>query len=207
MVKGILGRKVGMTQVFREDGTVVAVTALEVGPCTVTQVKTPQRDGYEAAQLGFGIAQKLNRPARGHLKDLGNFRHLREFPLDGQVEVGQIFDVSMFEAGTKVNVVSTSKGRGFQGGVKRHNFRGGPKTHGQSDRHRAPGSIGAGTTPGRVLKGQKMAGHMGARRVTVQNIEVVQVDPASGLLLIEGSVPGPRNGIVEIYRGRQKKGA
>jgi large subunit ribosomal protein L3 len=205
MVNGMLGKKLGMTQVFREDGTIVAVTAIEVGPCTVTQVKTVPVDGYEAVQLGFGTAKRLNKPQKGHLKQLGQFKHLREFKSDAPAAVGDVFDVAQFEAGQMVNVVATSRGRGFAGGVRRYHFRGGPKTHGQSDRHRAPGSIGATTTPGRVYKGQRMAGHLGADRVTVQNIEVVASDPERSLLLIKGGVPGPVNGLVEVYRARGSK--
>jgi large subunit ribosomal protein L3 len=207
MVNGLLGKKLGMTRVFNPDGTIVGVTAIELGPCTVTQVKNAARDGYDAVQIGYGIAKKLTKPKRGHLKDLGQFKHLREFSTSGDATVGQVFDVTVFEPGQRVNVVAVSKGRGFAGGVKRHHFRGGPKTHGQSDRHRAPGSIGATTTPGRVMKGLRMAGHMGAKRVTVQNIKIVQADAERGLLLIEGSVPGPVNGIVEVWKARPAKGA
>src|SRR5579859_4296555 len=153
--EGLLGRKLGMTQVFEEGGVVRAVTAIQAGPCTVTQVKSPDTDGYSAIQIGFGDAKKLNKPAKGHLGDLPQLRHLRELRLDSvkDYQRGQELTASMFEAGETVDVVGTSKGKGFAGGVKRHHFRGGPKTHGQSDRHRAPGSVGAGTTPGRVYKG------------------------------------------------------
>jgi len=210
--EGLLGRKLGMTQVFEEGGVVRPVTAIQAGPCTITQIKTPDRDGYSAIQIGFGDAKKLNKPEQGHLRDLPRLRHLREVRLDsvGSYEQGQQIDASLFEAGELVDVVGTSKGKGFAGGVKRHHFRGGPKTHGQSDRHRAPGSVGAGTTPGRVYKGTRMAGHMGDVRVTVQNLKVVEVDTDRNLLLVEGAVPGADNGLVFIRKavkaaGRKKK--
>ncbi|HEX77312.1 MAG TPA: 50S ribosomal protein L3 [Dehalococcoidia bacterium] len=204
MIPGIIGKKLGMTQLFRDDGTLEAVTAIEAGPCVVTQVKTAARDGYEAAQLGFGPAKRLNRPERGHLKGLGLFRHLREFRLQDAsgLEVGQRVDVSIFREGELVNVTGTSKGKGFAGVVKRHGFAGGPKSHGQSDRHRAPGSIGATTSPGRVLKGTRMAGHMGNRRVTVRNLEVVKADADRNLLLLKGAVPGSRNSLLLIQKAK-----
>ena len=201
---GLIGRKLGMTQVFREDGAVIPVTAVEVGPCTVVQVKTREKEGYSAVQMGFGEQKRLTSPEKGHLKGLGSFRHLREFRVGEGVgiEVGQKFDVGLFKPGDIVDVTGTSKGKGFAGVVKRHHFSGGPKTHGQSDRHRAPGSIGSTTTPGRVYKGKKMAGHMGNARVTVKGQEVVQADPARNLLLVRGAVPGSRNGLVLIQKGR-----
>jgi large subunit ribosomal protein L3 len=168
----------------------------------VTQVKTKERDGYEAVQLGFGTKKRLNEPEKGHLKNLGNLRYLREFKadsLDG-IEVGQRIGVELFQPGDRVDVTGISKGRGFAGGVKRHGFHGGPKTHGQSDRHRAPGSIGSGTTPGRVLKGQKMAGHMGDERTTTRNLEVIEANPARGILIIKGPVPGAKDGLVRIRK-------
>jgi large subunit ribosomal protein L3 len=200
--EGLLGRKLGMTQIFDEGGVVRAVTAIQAGPCTVTQIKTPDRDGYSAIQIGFGDAKKLNKPETGHLKDLPKLRHLREVRLSspGSYELGQKLDATLFEAGELVDVVGTSKGKGFAGGVKRHHFGGGPKTHGQSDRYRAPGSVGAGTTPGRVLKGTRMAGHMGDVRVTVQNLKVVEVDAGRNLLLVEGAVPGANNGLVFVRK-------
>jgi len=193
-----------MTQLFREDGAVVPVTAIEVGPCTVVQVKTREKEGYSAVQLGFGEKKRLTSPEKGHLKGLGSFRHLREFRVGEGVgiEVGQKFDVGLFKPGDIVDVTGTSKGKGFAGVVKRHHFSGGPKTHGQSDRHRAPGSIGSATTPGRVYKGKKMAGHMGNARVTVMGQEVVQADPARNLLLVRGAVPGHQNSLVLIQKGR-----
>jgi large subunit ribosomal protein L3 len=206
-VEGLLGKKLGMVQVFQADGTVVGCTVLEAGPCLVTQVKTKDRDGYEAVQLGFGTKKRLNEPEKGHLKNLGNLRYLREFKadsLDG-IEVGQRIGVELFQPGDKVDVTGISKGRGFAGGVKRHGFHGGPKTHGQSDRHRAPGSIGSGTTPGRVLKGQKMAGHMGDERTTTRNLEVIEANPARGILIIKGPVPGAKDGLVRIRKSIEAK--
>ncbi|MBU2008247.1 MAG: 50S ribosomal protein L3 [Chloroflexi bacterium] len=201
---GLIGRKLGMTQLFREDGAVIPVTAIEVGPCTVVQVKTREKEGYSAVQMGFGEKKRLTSPEKGHLKGLGSFRHLREFRVGEGVgiEVGQKFDVGLFKPGDIVDVTGTSKGKGFAGVVKRHHFSGGPKTHGQSDRHRAPGSIGSATTPGRVYKGKKMAGHMGNARVTVMGQEVVQADPARNLLLVRGAVPGHQNSLVLIQKGR-----
>jgi large subunit ribosomal protein L3 len=207
MIQGLLGRKLGMLQRFEADGTVQAVTVVEAGPCIVTQVKTREKDGYEAVQLGFGRAKWLNQPERGHLKGLENVKHLREFKLDDsdEVKVGQQVGADLFKPGDFVDVTSTSKGKGFAGGVKRHGFSGGPKTHGQSDRHRAPGSIGSTTTPGRVLKGLRMAGHMGARRTTVRGVRVVEVNPARGVLLLHGSVPGANSGLVLIRRSKRRK--
>lgn len=207
MLQGIIGKKLGMTQVFRDNGRMEAVTVIEIGPCTVTQVKTVAKEGYDAAQLGFGEAKRLNSPQRGHLKELGQFRHLREFMVNdiGDIEVGQKVDVSLFKAGNKVDVAGVSKGMGFAGVVKRHHFAGGPKTHGQSDRHRAPGSIGATTSPGRVFKGLRMAGHMGSRRVTERHLEVLETDPIRNLLLVKGAVPGARNGLLLIRKSSEGK--
>lgn len=205
MIHGMLGRKVGMMQFFTPKGEVVPVTVVAAGPCVVTQIRTPEVDGYSAIQIGFEEvpARKLTRPQQGHLKSVGKLlRVVREFSADNPAEhqVGEVISVELFASGQKIDVSGTSKGRGFAGVVKRHHFRGGPKTHGQSDRHRAPGSIGAGTTPGRVWKGQKMAGRMGGERVTVQNLEVVEVVADKNLILIKGSVPGARNGLVYIRR-------
>ena len=204
-MKGIIGKKVGMTQVFTAKGEAVPVTVIEAGPCWVTQVKTPKRDGYSAVQLGFHevdpkkAQRKLTKAERGHLKDVRPLKVLREFRVEGEtLEVGQKLDVGVFAEGEHVDITGTSKGKGFAGGMKRHNFRGGPKTHGQSDRQRSPGSIGSGTTPGRVLKGMRMAGHLGDEQVTVQNLEVVQVDPERNLLLVRGAVPGAKNGLLII---------
>ena len=205
-MSGLIGRKIGMTQVFTEAGNMVSVTAIEAGPCVVTQIKTVAKEGYNAIQLGFGEATKLNAPEKGHLGKVGLFKHLREFRVEDatEVEVGNRLDVGLFQPGDCVDIVGTSKGRGFAGTIKRHHFGGGPKTHGQSDRHRAPGSVGAGTDPGRVLKGQRMAGHMGSRRVTVKRIEVVKADPDRNLLLVRGAVPGAKNSLVEIRKAQAR---
>jgi large subunit ribosomal protein L3 len=191
-----------MTQVFGQDGRVDSVTAIEAGPCFVIQIKRVQKEGYDAVQLGFGEAKRLNQPLKGHLKKLGMLKHLREFKTSDieSIEIGHKVDVSIFKAGDVVDVSGISKGKGFAGVVKRYHFGGGPKTHGQSDRHRAPGSIGAGTTPGRVLKGQRMAGHMGNERVTVRKLKVIEADPERNLLLVRGAVPGARNGLVTIRK-------
>ena len=272
MLTGLLGRKVGMTQVFGENGTAIPVTVIEAGPCVITQIKTTARDGYEAVQIGFEQARlkSATRPELGHLghslpllkaqrkrlqthqqqqrgkkvtseeaeekeqtetasteskkdkqiekllkvqqnrqrrpgPELGPFKVLREVTLqDGatpeNLELGSKFDASLFVAGESVDIVGTSKGKGFQGGVKRHGFRGGPKTHGQSDRTRAPGSIGSGTTPGRVLKGTRMAGRMGNERVTAKKLQVIQADPERNLLVVKGSVPGANGGLLMIKK-------
>ena len=202
MVKGIIGKKLGMTQVFRDDGRMEAVTAIEAGPCTAVQVKTTAKDGYNAVQLGFGEVKRVNSPQRGQFKGLGRFKYLRELRIDDDetIETGQKFDASLFKAGDRVDVTGVSKGKGFAGVVKRHHFAGGPKTHGQSDRHRHPGSIGATTSPGRVLKGMRMAGQMGNRQETVQHLEVVEADPARNLLLVKGAVPGGRNALLLIKK-------
>ena len=203
-ISGIIGKVIGGTQYFHEDGTAEAVTAIEAGPCTITQIKSLERDGYQSVQLGFETIKKSNKPKRGHLAEAGGnlFRHLRETKSDDyeELEVGSQIDVGMFEVGEKVNVTGVSKGKGFQGGVKRYNFRGGPKTHGQSDRHRAPGSIGAGTPPGRVIKGMRMAGRMGGVKVTVKNLDVLMIDPEKNILLVKGAVPGHRNSVLVISK-------
>jgi large subunit ribosomal protein L3 len=263
MLSGLLGRKVGMTQVFGPNGTVIPVTVIEAGPCVVTQIKTVAQDGYEAVQIGFEQAylKSATRPELGHLghklpllkaqrkrlqeyqqqhgkkssaegeegseekpdkqvlklqqvqenrqrrtgPELGPFKVLREVGLQTGnsaegLELGKTFDASLFTVGEAVDIVGTSKGKGFQGGVKRHGFAGGPKTHGQSDRHRAPGSIGSGTTPGRVLRGTRMAGHMGHDRVTLKKLQVVQADPERNLILVKGSVPGANGGLLMIKK-------
>jgi len=207
MIPGIIGKKLGMTQICMDDGTAEAITAIEAGPCTVTQVKTSDKERYNAVQLGFGQAKRLNSPQRGHLKELGQFKYLREFRMDDveAVKVGDKVDVSLFKTGDLVDVTGISKGKGFAGVVKRHHFAGGPKTHGQSDRHRAPGSIGATTSPGRVFKGMRMAGHMGDERVTVRNLEIFQADPARNLLMIKGAVPGATNGLLLIRKAGERK--
>jgi large subunit ribosomal protein L3 len=201
MIEGLLGKKLGMTQIFDETGQVVPVTVLEVGPCVVTQVKTNDRDGYEAVQLGFGHRKRPNSPQRGHLRPSGaTSRFLREVDADdiSDFSVGQVLDCTVFKAGEFVDVTGTSKGKGFAGVVKRHNFAGGPKTHGQSDRHRAGGSIGASATPSRVIKGLKMAGRMGNERVTVQNLTVVRVDQNRNVVLVRGSVPGASGELILV---------
>jgi large subunit ribosomal protein L3 len=279
MLNALLGRKIGMTQVFGPNGTVIPVTVIEAGPCVVTQVKTKERDGYEAVQIGFEEkpVRKATRPQLGHLGHhlpilraqrrrlqayqqqqreqsaepeeaveaqaeqepkepqagpqpdkqvqkllkiqqnrqrrpgpiLGPFKVIREVGLGedartDQVELGATFDVGLFQNGELVNIVGVSKGKGFQGVVKRHGFGGGPKTHGQSDRWRAPGSIGSGTTPGRVLKGTRMAGHMGHAQVTIQGLRIIQADPSRNLLVVKGSVPGPNNGLLMIKKAETR---
>jgi large subunit ribosomal protein L3 len=207
MFPGIIGKKIGMSQIFKEDGKVEAVTAVEAGPCCVVQVKTEEKEGYNAVQLGFGEAKRVSSPQKGHLKDLGKYRYLREFRVDDidEMSVGDKVDVSMLEAGDLVDITGVSKSKGFAGVVKRHHFAGGPKTHGQSDRHRAPGSIGATTTPGRVFKGTRMAGHMGADQVTALNLEVVKADPERNLLLVKGAVPGSKDGLLLIKKSSKGK--
>lgn len=202
MLRGFLGKKIGMTQVFSETGAVVPVTIIQAGPCTVTQIRNKRTDGYEAVQLGYGAVKRLNKPRAGHLKGKVNGRHLREVEADSidEVEIGQEVTVDIFQPGELIDVIGTSKGRGFAGVVKRHGFAGGPRTHGQSDRHRAPGSIGGGTTPGKVYKGMKMGGHMGNVRITVKNLEIVQVDTERNLLMVKGGVPGAPNGLLMIRR-------
>lgn len=209
MSEGIIGKKLGMTQVFGEGGKAEAITAIEAGPCTVTQVKTPDNDGYSAIQLGYSEVKKSGAGRKGRAKEKGHvkFKYVREFYFDDtrSIETGQKIDVSLFKAGDHVDVTGISKGKGFAGGVKRYHFRGGPKTHGQSDRWRAPGSIGQNTSPGRVFKGLRMAGHMGNRRVTASNLVVFQADPARNLLLVKGAVPGMTNGVVLVQKSRKGK--
>jgi large subunit ribosomal protein L3 len=202
---GLLGKKVGMTHLFGERGRIVPVTVIQAGPCVVTQLRTLPLDGYQAVQVGYGEARQLTKPKLGHLKGLGKLRHLREFRTGdpSSYEVGQKLDVTLFEEGEVVNVTSRSKGRGFQGTVRRHGFAGGPKTHGQKDRHRAPGSIGGTTFPGRVMKGKKMAGHMGNRQVTVRGLKVERVDTDRNLLLIRGAVPGARNQLLSVRSAKR----
>jgi large subunit ribosomal protein L3 len=200
-MKGILGKKVGMTQIFDDTGEVIPVTIIEAGPCYVTQIKTKEKDGYQAIQLGFGEAKRLNKPEHEHLpKGVPDLRHLREIRIDdvSAYELGQKIDAGTFSVGEMVDVTGTSKGKGFAGAMKRHGFRGGPATHGQSDRARAPGSIGSTSTPGRVFKGLRMAGHMGSQRSTVQNLKVVLVDSERNLLAVKGAVPGGNGGLVII---------
>jgi len=205
-MEAILGRKLGMTQVFSANGEARGVTVVEAGPCVVVQIKTTENDGYEAIQIGFGARKRVNKPLAGHMKRLGQFRFLREIRVDDSnaFEIGQKLGPEMFEEGDIVNVVGKSKGKGFAGGVKRYHFSGGPKTHGQSDKHRSPGSIGSGTTPGRVRKGLHMAGHMGDDRVTVKNLRIFESNVARGVRLIEGPVPGAKNGLVRIAKTGKK---
>lgn len=205
-MKGMIGKKVGMTQIFDEDGRVIPVTVIEAGPCYVTQVRNADRDGYVAVQLGYGETKpsRLTKGQLGHLQknNLPALKHLREFRVKGdgavEVEEGAEIKVDVFEKGERVDVIGISKGRGFAGTIKRHNFNRQPKTHGQSDRERAPGSIGMCAAPGRTLKGTRMGGRMGNDRVTIQNLEVVVIDPAKNLLAVRGSVPGSKGGIVMI---------
>ena len=224
-MKGLIGRKLGMTQIFNERGETLPVTVIEAGPCYVTQVRTIEQDGYAAIQLGFETAKranKLSRGERGHLgllktddkhakrktlaAEVPAVKHLRELrakPEEGYTE-GQKLTVELFQLGERVDVIGTSKGRGFAGHVKRHGFMGGPRTHGQSDRLRTSGSIGAGTTPGKIHKGKRMAGHMGVERVTTQNIQVVLVDAERNLLGVRGPVPGAIGGLVLVTETRKK---
>ncbi|MBM4409494.1 MAG: 50S ribosomal protein L3 [Chloroflexi bacterium] len=198
---GLIGRKVGMTQVFQDDGTMVAVSVLEVQPNTVTRLRTTARDGYTAVQLGTDETRTLTRPEAGQLKDLPKLKTIHEFRLDSVDEftVGQKLDVSLFEAGEIVDVTGVSKGKNFAGHIKRHHFKRGPKTHG-SDHHREPGSIGPGTTPGRVYKGMRMAGHMGDQRITIKKLRVVRADAERNLLLVKGSLPGARNALIFVRK-------
>ncbi len=198
---GIVGRKVGMTQIFAEDGTMVPVSVVSVEPNTVTALRTVERDGYTAVQVGAGTARKLTKPRLGQLKGLPRVRDAREFRLDdvSGYEIGQTLDVNLFAAGDSVDVTGISKGKGFAGTIKRHNFRRGPETHG-SDSHRQPGSIGGGTSPGKVFKGTPMAGRMGNDRVTVKKARIVRVDAERALLLVKGPVPGPRNALIMVRK-------
>ncbi|MCR4405464.1 MAG: 50S ribosomal protein L3 [Anaerolineae bacterium] len=209
-MKGILGKKVGMTQIFDERGDVIPVTVIEAGPCFVVQKRTKERDGYRGIQLGFEEVKpkRLNKGQLGHLRknNMPPLRYLREIRISekDEYEEGQKITVGIFTVGERVDVVGVSKGRGFAGTVKRHGFNRQPKTHGQSDRERAPGSIGSTTTPGRVYKGKRMAGHMGNARVTAQNLQVVMVDPERNLLAVKGAVPGARGGLVIIKEARKQ---
>ncbi|HET7483064.1 MAG TPA: 50S ribosomal protein L3 [Actinomycetota bacterium] len=201
-VKGILGRKVGMTQVFDDAGHAVPVTVVEAGPCRVAQVKTPETDGYTAVQLAFGTARRPNNPISGHYAKSGvePGRYLVELRLDelGDYAAGAEIKADVFESGEIVDVIGVTKGKGFAGGMKRHNFKGQGASHGNQAKHRAPGSIGACATPARVFKGTRMAGHLGHRRVTTLNLRVIKADPERNLLLIRGAVPGPRGGLVMV---------
>lgn len=196
-----------MTRIFDENGVVTASTLVEAGPCFITQLRTTETDGYVAVQLGFGQKPKPSRPHKGHLKKAGlpdrqGLESLREVPADSleDLELGARIDASMFEQGEIVDVIGTSKGKGFAGVMKRHNFHGGPKTHGQSDRWRHSGSVGSGTTPGRTFKNMRMAGHLGDARITVKNLRILAVDPERNLVALRGAIPGPKGGIVVIRK-------
>jgi len=209
MFKGLIGRKIGMTQIFDDDGAALPVTLIEAGPCYVTQIKTEEIDGYASVQLGFNEVKpkRLTRGQLGHLErnDLPPLKVLREFDSSApDVSEGDMLKADVFEKDDRVDIVGTSKGRGFAGVVKRWGFSGGPKTHGQSDRQRAPGSLGSGTTPGRVWKGKKGPGRMGNERVTSSNVCVVLVDAERNLIAVDGSVPGPKGGLVVIKLVRKQ---
>ncbi len=202
---GLIGKKLGMTHVYDDAGHFVPVTVVEAGPCSVTQVKTPAKDGYNGVQLGFGEVResKLTQGQLGHLGEISPLRHLREFRTVGEAEVavGDTVTAAQFTQGQRLTVTSTSKGKGFAGVMKRHGYHGGKRTHGQSDRERAPGSIGAGTSPGRVFKGTRMAGHMGAERVSVKNVMVVRIEEERNVVLLKGPVPGNNGAIVLLRPG------
>jgi len=209
MLKGLLGKKIGMTQIFDDNGTAIPVTIIEAGPCYVTQIRKVETEGYSAVQLGFGEVKpkRLTSGQIGHLKrnDIAPLRYLREFRIKAdEVNEGDQLTVGVFEVGDHVDVTGTSKGRGFAGVVKRHGFAGGPKTHGQSDRQRAPGSIGATSGTARVFKGKRMPGHMGNRRVTSQNLKIVLVDAERNLIGVRGAVPGPKGGLLVIKEARKQ---
>ncbi len=204
-MKGIIGKKLGMITIFGEDGKSLPVTLIEAGPCKVVQVKTSERDGYDALQLGFELVKekRVNKPLLGHFRGVGvaPYRVLKEFRNWGEdMKVGTEIKADIFSPGDTVDVVGISKGKGFTGVVKRYGFKGGPKTHGQSDRHRAPGSIGASSSPSRVFKGTRMAGRTGGRRVTVRNSVLVKIDPGRNLLAIKGPLPGPPQGYLIVRK-------
>jgi large subunit ribosomal protein L3 len=207
MIQALLGRKLGMTRLFDENGVVTASTLVEAGPCFITQLRSAETDGYVAVQLGFGSRPRPSRPHKRHLKKAGlpertGLEAIREVPADSieDLELGARIDASMFAQGEIVDVIGTSKGKGFAGVMKRHNFSGGPKTHGQSDRWRHSGSVGSGTTPGRTFKNMRMAGHMGDARVTVKNLRILSVDPERNLVALRGAIPGPKGGLVMIRK-------
>jgi len=209
MIKGLIGKKIGMTQIFDEQGVAYPVTLIEAGPCYVTQIRRPEKEGYSAVQLGFSEInpKRLTGGELGHLKanEIPPLRILREFRIKNpEINIGEKVTVETFAIGERVDVIGTSKGKGFAGGVKRYGFRGGPKTHGQSDRQRAPGSRGSGTTPGRVYKGARGPGHMGSERVTVQALKVVLVDNERNLIGVHGAVPGPKGGVITIKEARKQ---
>ncbi|MEI7844667.1 MAG: 50S ribosomal protein L3 [Chloroflexota bacterium] len=209
MLKGLIGKKIGMSQIFDERGVAYPVTLIEAGPCYVTQIRRPESEGYSSVQLGYSEThpKRLTGGELGHLKvaNLPPLRFLREFRTKSlDVSVGDVMKADVFSVGERVDVIGTSKGKGFAGGVKRFHFAGGPKTHGQSDRHRAPGSNGSGTTPGRVYKGSRRPGHMGDDRVTVQSLKVVLVDAERNLIGVHGAVPGSKGGLVIINEARKQ---
>jgi large subunit ribosomal protein L3 len=209
MSKGLIGKKIGMTSLFMPDGTHIPVTVLEVGPCTVTQIKTVATDGYNSLQLGFGNRRgsRVNKPSKGHMKKAGDklFSKLREFPVDNpeNFNLGQELSVGMFDVGEAVMVTGTSKGRGFQGVVKRHGFHGGKDSHGCKS-HRVPGSIGTSAWPSRVSKGKKMPGQYGVDRHTIKNLKIVDIRPEQNLLLVKGAIPGPSSGMVLIKKLKER---
>ncbi|MBS1515137.1 MAG: 50S ribosomal protein L3 [Bacteroidetes bacterium] len=203
---GILGKKIGMTTYYQENGNAVPVTVIEAGPCYVTQIKTKEKDGYESVQLGFGTRREktVNKPMQGKFKKLNIpalrfIKEIKDFPVN-DLKAGEQVKVNIFNEGDTVKVTGTSKGKGFQGVMKRHGFGGGQRTHGQSDRQRAPGSIGASSYPSRVFKGQRMAGRTGNDQVTVRNLKVIKIFADSNLILVKGAVPGTKSGFVEIYK-------
>ena len=207
MSAGLIGRKLGMTRVFGDDGTVVPVSVIEATPNTLTRLRTPELDGYAALQLGAGVARRQTKPVAGQFKHLEREQQkparVREFRVESTegYEIGQTLDVSLFEVGELVDVTGVSKGKGFAGTIARHNFKRGPKTHG-SNNYRQPGSVGAGTTPGRVFKGTKMSGHMGDEQVTVKKLQVVKIDADRNLLLVKGAVPGARNALLLVRKAK-----
>lgn len=196
----ILGKKLKMSQIWKDE-KIIPVTVIEAGPVVVTQIRTKEKDGYEAIQVGFGVKKEKNikKPQRGQFGKLGNFRHIKEFKTGGEFNVGDVLSAGQFKEGDKVKISGLDKGRGFQGGVKRHGFSGGPKTHGQKNRLRAPGSIGA-TAPQRVMPNRKMAGRMGQKRVTVKNLKIAAVDEKNNILMVKGAVPGMKGSLLEIYK-------
>jgi len=206
-MKGLIGKKIGMTSVFADDGTSISCTLIEAGPCYITAVKTQEDDGYSAVQLGFQERKekRLAKPQAKNFKKKGlpvlrHLKEVRDFDNIAELKVGDVLKADIFKAGETIKVTGVSKGKGFQGVVKRHGFGGGSKTHGQSDRQRAPGSIGASSYPSRVFKGQRMAGRTGGEKVTVRNLKVVKVIPESNLILVNGAVPGANSQLVEIYK-------
>lgn len=205
---GLIGKKKNMTQIFADDGTVIPVTIVEANPCVVTQVKTEKKDGYSAIQLGFGKKRKISMPLKGHIKKgkLESVESIFEFRVSNpeNYKVGQLLDVEIFTEGELIDVSGFSKGKGFQGVVKRHGFSGGPKTHGSTS-HRVPGSVGASATPGRVVKGKKLPGRMGGERITVKNLKIVRVEKNNDLVAVKGAIPGSRNGIVILRKIASKE--